>query len=268
MSITIWNYKDYKKYLKAVTESARPQRGVILRLATGAGCQPSYLSQVLAREVQLTPDHAFSLAEHLGLAPDERKYFCLMVDLARAASPKLRADLDRQLNEIRDANTDVGKRIEREKRLPEIHQALYYSTWLLGAAHILTAIPEYQTLSAAARRLQVSEPVMVEVFQRLVEMGLVTKDGSRWKYSRGEFHLPKDSPLIALHHQNWRARAVLDAQSSAGHGLHFSGAYAVGRDDLERLKQVFLDALKVANKIAGPAASEELVCIACDVFRV
>jgi uncharacterized protein (TIGR02147 family) len=268
MSVTLWNYVDYKKYVRSEIESSQPARGALVRLAQGAGCQPSYLSQVLSREVHLTPDHAYSLARFLKLSGDAARYFCLMVDFARASTLPLRDHIKEQMTELRSAYFDVGKRLERERPLLELHQALYYSSWLMGAAHIMTAIPEFQLVAQAARRLQVSEAVLVDALRQLEQMGLVKKNGQRWLYAGGDIHLAKESPLISLHHQNWRTRAVLAAREPNSSALHFSGIYAVGKEDLDRLKDIFLDALQRANKIAGPAPSEELICITCDVFRI
>jgi uncharacterized protein (TIGR02147 family) len=265
--INIWKHTDYKKFLRAYIDAQENNRGISAKLAKACGCHSSYFSHVLTREVHLTPEHALALAESIHLAKDEITYFCLMVDIARAGTPSLRNRIKQKMTELREENSEIGKRLARPILSVEEHQAIYYSTWLMAALHILSSIPAFQTIRAAAQRLGVPEENVRDALYKLESLNLVRRSGESWVYAGGESHLPDSSPLISLHHQNWRSRAVLDAQSKSGQGLHFSGVYAVGREDLVRIKEVFLEALRNANAIAAPAPCEELVCITCDVFR-
>ena len=60
----IFEFNSYKSYLSHYIETSG-RRGLISELAKAAGCTHSYLSQVLNGKPELTPDHAWALADHL-----------------------------------------------------------------------------------------------------------------------------------------------------------------------------------------------------------
>ncbi len=265
MDISIWNFKDYKKFLKGYIRATR-QRGTIVKLAQAAGCQPSYLSQVLTKEINLTPDHILGISEYIHLNEEETDYLCLLLDHARAGTPKLKSRIHLQLEKIRIRNEEVGQRLNRSVADKDEILQYWVSHWTTGALHILSSIPEYQTVTAAAQRLKLPESQVLTCFEKLLELGCVTRLNGRYIHSGVGIHIPANSNFILNHHFNWRQKALLSAQEKSSQHLHFSGVYSVARSDLSRLRELFLSTLKQADEIATQAPTEELICFACDVF--
>src|SRR5687768_13356982 len=86
----IFNFLDYKKYLKEVIRENRGTHGYKTRLAKAAGCRSSYLSQVLHGNFDLSPEHALGLANFWGLSTTEKDFFIQLVHLARAGTKELK----------------------------------------------------------------------------------------------------------------------------------------------------------------------------------
>ena len=268
MTDKIWKFKDYKPFLNSLIEASSQRRGAISRLARSIGCQPSYLSQVLHSHVHLTPDQAYLTTTFFSLGEDECEYFLALVDFARAASPEFKKKLTNKMNDLRSRNQEIGQKLKRKSLENFQDQNLYYSSWIWGALHVLVAVPEYQTIDAISKRLNLSSEVLLPILQKLESFGFIKNENGKWTYVGGEVHLPRQSPLISLHHNNWRQRAILDSQKNSDEGIHFSGAYVLAKKDVEKIKELVQGLITAANAVAGPSESEELVCLNCDFFIV
>lgn len=99
-------------------------------------------------------------------------------------------------------------------------------------------------------------------------MNFVRETKKGWVYAGGQFHLPKDSPFVVSHHQNWRSRAVLDAQDFMSDGVHYTSVLTLSKSDLIRLREVLLQFIAEAGQIAGPSEPEEAVALTLDLFRI
>ena len=58
----VFEFLDYRKFLTAVIEKQSRTKGFRALLASGAGCQRTYLSMALHGKVHLTPEHALGIA--------------------------------------------------------------------------------------------------------------------------------------------------------------------------------------------------------------
>lgn len=263
----VYKFDTYKDFLREMLISAG-KRGQLTRAAEALHCQRSYLSRVIAEGLHLTPDHAFKLALFLRLSADECEYFQTLVDFERAGDPQYRAHLQQRLAGMKRQHESVQQRAARADFSLDTLQVSYFSTWLWSALHFLTSIPAYQSLEALANRLGARPDFLRRHLEQLAAQGFVEERGGRWFYKKGEFHAPKDSPLVVLHHQNWRARAVQDAQDITGDSIHFTAVQTVSKKDFERIKGLLLNFIEEASRIAGPSQPEEGIAITCDVFKI
>lgn len=266
--MTLFEEADYKKVLLIKIEENSAVRGYKTQLAHAAGCQKSFLSQVLYSHIHLTPDHALGIANFWKLSADERDYFLELVQRDRASSPALRGLAEARIREIRRRNQDLATRFQKTKPLEEAQQALYYSSWHWSAIHILLTVPNFRTAAAIARRLQLSEDFVVRCLENLKAMELIEQRGNEWQVTQNDIHLPQDSPLTAMNHSNWRNRAVADSQMRLPDSLHYTALHSLSRKDFEALKSMLMSFLDQSRKIVRESAEEELVCFCLDWFRV
>ncbi|MGZ6289021.1 MAG: DUF4423 domain-containing protein, partial [Bdellovibrionota bacterium] len=201
----VFIHSSYKELMKAHLRGAE-KRGVLSRAAEALNCQRSFLSRVMNSKVHLTPDLAYKLAIFFQFNASEREYFQNLVELERAGDPAYRAHIEARLRDMRSAHESLGERSKRPQAT-STHDLTYFSSWLWTAIHFLTSIPSYQTRESIARRLGLPSRVVGQYLESLAAWGFVKHTDDRWEYVGGEFHITKDSPLVVLHHQNWRQRA-------------------------------------------------------------
>jgi hypothetical protein len=169
---------------------------------------------------------------------------------------------------MRAAQEDLSRRLKQGAIRSEEKEMLYYSSWHWSAIHIIVSIPRYQTAGAIAGRLSLPEPFVVSCLDTLEGFGLVTRHKNTWKIATGGIHLAKTSPMNATQHRNWRERAVLQSQRPDDDGLHYTVVQSVSRQDFEKIKVQLLAAVDQYAATANASREEELVCFACDFFRV
>ena len=248
--------------------SGETNRGQMTKAAEALNCQRSYLSRVISDELQLTPDHAFNLSKFWNLNSDERDYFLNLVDFERAGDPEFRAFVKSKIVALKNKYESVQERTERTAFSLDAHQATYFSTWIWSAIHFLTSIPKYQSPDAIADRLGLRADSLTPYLVALEAQGFIEQKRNKWIYKSGEFHAPKDSPLVSFLHQNWRSRAVLDAQLFSKDSVHFTQVQTLSLDDFEKVKDLLLNFIADSSRIAGPSRPEECIAVTCDLFKI
>lgn len=268
MTKDIYSFDNYKDYLREVISNSEISWGYISKMADAAGCQRSYLSRSLNSKVHLTMDHAFHIARFLSLNEGETDFFMCLVEVERAATPEYRQKVISRLKQIKEEQLDLHKLSKRPQVNLGEKEFIYYSNWIMSALHIIVSIPEFQTTRAIAEKLQIDLQMAESFLQQLVEFNLIRKEGKKWIFSSGEIHVPKNSPLVHLHHNNWRQRAILDSQKMQTDGIHYTVVQSMDQKAYDEIQNQFLKLIRFATKVAGPAPSKELICMTCDFFKV
>lgn len=267
MISSIFSFHSYKAVMSDRLGGAG-NRGQISRAADALGCQRSYLSRVISGDLQLTPDHAYQLTSFWNFTADEREYFLTLVEHERAANPEYRIHIKSKLSAIKAKSASIQERTQRKHLSIDGLQAHYFSSWIWTALHFLACIPRYQTIEALAQRIGIPQSLVLQTLEQMQSMGLVAEHKGKWIYQSGEFHVAKDSPLVILHHQNWRHKAVVDAQNLLNENVHFTGILTLSQKDLERVKELLLEFISRASAIASPSKPEEAVALTCDFFAI
>ena len=270
-SLRIFDFEDYKAYLKARVSAAKKDKhtGYSAALAAAIGAPAPFVSQVLHTHVHLTLDHGIRAALFWSFTSLEREYFLALVSHARAGSAELREYLEGRLGVFRDQASRLDKRFQQEKISSEEAQWAYYANWTIQAIHMALTVPALQTPTAVAARMHLPEAEVLLALEQLEKLGLAAKQGGRWNASHTIVHLPKNSPASRMNHCLWRQRAT---QSILGSGsreqLNYTGVYTLSRADFAKVRDLLVEALEKSHKVVGPSPAEELACVALDWFWV
>jgi uncharacterized protein (TIGR02147 family) len=256
----------YRAYLRDVLKKMKDSHGIKSKMAKALGCQNSHLTRVLSEDVHLSLDQAFEACSFLKLTEVEAEFFMKLVEHDRAGNPRYRQKLKAEMNRIKQDQEDLAKRFQGERVGNIEREMLYYSGWQWSAVHVATMIPQFRHAAKIARRLRLDELQVKLILQQLEAFGLVKVERGEWRPTTEHIHLPRASPMNAIQHQNWRARAVQKSQDAETSGLHYTIVQAIARNDFEKIKQVILDAIDRYRKIADPSKEEEIICFACDLF--
>lgn len=263
----VFRFKSYKAAMAALLTGTE-NRGKLTKAAEAIGCQRSYLSRVISEKLQLTPDHAFGISRFFKFSKAERSYFLKLVELERSSDPQYRDHLESELVAMRRSYESIEERTERASLSKSEQDQAYFSSWLPCAIHFLTSIPGFQTAAAISERLCIPSALAVNILQKLEDSGLVEQRKNGWIFAKGEFHLGKLSPHLLQHHQNWRQRALLDAQNAETSGVHFTAVQTFSEETAEALKQKLLDFIAEFSELAGPSSPEDAFSITVDMFRI
>jgi len=265
MQPSVWSFKNYKEFLTAVIREG--SRGLVSRLAEAAGCQRSYLSNVIRTHIHLVPDQGYGICQFLNFDSEETGYFLLLLEKERSATAAYKSHLDERARELQQEHENLAKRLERAPLQSGADQLIYYSAWYYSAIHILVSIPRFQTVASISIALGLDPSLTLSVLQELEKMGLVKRTGLKWFFLSGDIHVPRNSPLVSLHHNNWRQKAVLHAQSRS-EGIHFTMIQSISSQVLREIKEKTLKLIDEASELAGPSAPEELIYLGIDQYCI
>jgi hypothetical protein len=210
---------------------------------------------------------AFATFAFWTLNEDESNFFLKLVEFERAGQKRYREKLLRELERERKRQQDLATRLKHAPVGVDQIQTYYYSAWYWTAIHILVSIGKFSTSSKVAEKLSLPLSLAEQCLDSLKEWGLVSFANNKWKHSAPTSHLPKQSPMISLHHSNWRQRAVMSSQVPNDDGVHFTIVQSISETDFPKIRDLVLQLIDDYNRIAGPSNPEDLVCFTCDFFR-
>lgn len=266
--INIFNYIEYTSFLNKMINTHHNVYGYKAQLAEAAGCQRSFISQVLAGSAHMTAEHAVGLGQFWNLTIVEKDYLLNLVLLARAGSKSLKDFLRQKIEVARKDQENLAKRIVEKTVLPEAEAATFYSNWQYLAITILLTIPQYRSINSIAGRLNLKDEFVNKSLRELEQMKLVIKIGSEWFPTSNTIHIPRESKFNSLNHSHWRNQAVQNSFLGDENAVHYTSVCSLSLTDAERLKQFVFKLIDESREIVAPSKEEELFCLTCDWFKI
>lgn len=266
----VTEFSQYKQVIADNIKQNQNLRGYSSLLAKAAGCSRSFLSQVLAPnlDVDLTRDHAIGLCQFWNYDELETNYFLLLVDLARARFPRLTEFLKSQIEKAKRDLKNLSRQVQKEPLSSLAAETHYYSKWETAAIHILLTIPEYRHVKKISERLQMELNEVEKILKNLIELDLVERNSSEYQPKNKDMNLSETSPLSAVNHANWRMKAVTALQKRGSDNLHFSSIFSMSREDLKKLREMIRKFILESRHMIINSPAEELVCLNIDCFKV
>lgn len=267
MKSSIYDYRDYKKYLNDLID-ANGSRGKRKLLAEFIGCQVSHISGVLGGETHFNFEQAEAAARFFGLSAKETEFFLLMVQFVRAGTPSLKKFCGKLLDEHQEKMSALKARLKMPDSLSGSDEIRYYSSWIYAAIHVLLSIPEFQTRDALAKKLNLPLASIDEALSFLETTGLCKKEGFKFLLLRPLLHLDKNSPLISKHHTNWRLRSIISLDQRSQEDLHYSSVFTLAAKDFPIVREILSKALAEALQLITASDEEDAAVISLDLFWI
>lgn len=210
-SVDVFQYRDYRRYLRDVYASRKKSEyGFSYRaFAKRAGLSaPNYLKLVSEGQRNLTPEMATRFASALGLSGEPADYFCDLVGFNQAASAPERERWYQRLSSYR--------RYKNTFRLDAAHAA-YHSEWYIPAVRELVSCPGFREdprWIARTLRPTITQRQAERALEILHQLGFVTRaeDGRLVQrdslLSTGDDH-PLGHHIVTFH------RAMLERAAEA-----------------------------------------------------
>jgi uncharacterized protein (TIGR02147 family) len=153
--------------------------------ARDIGVKAATLSDVLKGRYGLSPDKALKIAERLGFTDDHKAYFRDLVAAKHARSSAAREAASRRVHALRP---------RLQYQILQESQLLAHSSWEFPAVRQFIRLKDGDvTLQELSRRLRIPRQKVADVVDGLVTLGLLERDGSRFKMK--DANLRSDSPV-------------------------------------------------------------------------
>ncbi len=266
--IDLFQYTDYRSYLRKEFAGTGERRGRRTLLAKKLRCQTSFLSLVFTDRAHLSLEHSLGTTDFLGHRESEKRYFMLLVQKGKAGSRELERFFDEQLEQIRTQRENIKERIGIKTELSTEDQMKYYSSWFYSAIHILSALPEHNSIEMISKTLKLEISVVKTALEFLEERGFVTRKNGALNIGARRIHLPKDSAMLPRHHSNWRMKAIEAVDHEKKDDLHYSAVLGISRKDLKILKEKILELLQTFEPVIQNSKEEIPVIFLADLFEL
>ncbi len=269
MRKTIYNFKNYKEFMKYELRNRQPSRGLKAKLAKVAGVQSAYISQVLNGAANLTLEQAEKACAFFEFSKQEKTFFILLVEYERAGTHGLKSHFLEEINQYLQKIDRVKSRIvTANQQMSTMDKIMYYSSWEYIAVYVLCSIPGLNNLEALSKKLKIEKDKTLEVLNFLIEVGHIEKVGNQYKILEARIHLEDDDPLIKNHHTNWRVRAIESIKNRKSQDLFFSTAYSFSKKDQAVIKKRILTLISELDPLIIESKEEVAGCINIDFFEI
>ena len=265
MANTIYNYQDYKKFIKETIYSwPKKGYGQMRRLALHLKVHSTLVSQILNGPKHLTLEQSCLLAEFLGLNDDEGEYLVALVGMERAGNPLLKKVMLRRIRQLHANASKLSNRMPKDKEMGEDEKAIFYTDWYYSGIRLLASIPGFDSIVTIANRLQLTKSLVARAVEFLLGAGLLESNDGRLKMGHSRTHLSAESPFIVNHHRAWRLKSLDRAGRLKPFELMYTAPVTISIADAYRLREELIATIERIGKSVVKSNPEELFCFGID----
>ena len=265
---SVFEYEVPSAFLESALSSKAFGRGSRSKLAEHLGVQGSFISLVLSEKTALTVEQGLRVASFFKLEEDETDFFILLLQIDRAGSVELKEHFTKKKKAILKRRENIKNRIQVHGALSIEDQLIYYSNALYSIVHILTAIPEFQTIAKISEAVRLSPTELEPYLKFLLSREFIEKEGSRIKIGKMRVHLPSGSPALPQHHTHMRVQAIQSLGHYRPHDLHYSGVLAILPNDYEKVRELSLRFLADCEKLLSKSKPGIPAILNLDWFKI
>jgi uncharacterized protein (TIGR02147 family) len=268
LGMNVFDYDDYKQCVNDwINSQPKGGHGQLRSLANYLGVNSVVMSQVFRGDRDISAEQAVGVARFLGLNDQERNFFILMVQKARAGSKELAAIINQQMEALRQSSKVLKNRIKHAK-FTEKDRATFYSQWYYSAIRLGISIEDTNTFTSIAEYLRLERSLVSKVIQFLLEHHLIVEKDGKFDLGPQVTHVGHDSPFVNRHHANWRLKGLQAMESQSDRQLFYTGPMALSRKAADDIRSQLLALIERSTKTASESTSEVLACLNVDWFRL
>jgi uncharacterized protein (TIGR02147 family) len=268
ISLNIFNYSDYRSFIKDWLEAARKEKSFNLsKLAEVIQVHPTFLSQVLSGSKDLSLEQAAFMGKHLRFTRLEQELFFILVQLERAGTQLLKEYWLERKKEIEAEKNKLSQRFEKHRELTNEQRAVFYSSWIYAAAWSATAIDGGQTAAQISDLFRISLDKAEEILGFLLQCGLCKEHQGAYLPGEMHVHVPNESPFVVRHHSNWRIKSIQKMDNREKSELFFTAPVSIAKKDFDVIREKLNFAIAEIVEVAKDSPAEEVVCLNIDFFH-
>ncbi len=204
----------------------------------------------------------------MGLNEAESDYFILLVQIQRAGTQSLKRKFERDLQKIKTKSQDIATRVAVDARLSDSDAAQFYSSWLYAAVRQLSSIPEFQNRSRLLEKYNIKKDELNRVVDFLISTNLCIEKSGKVLIGPNKTHLDSKSPLVYLHHKNWRLKGIEKHNNLNENELMYSAPFTVSANDFLLFREKIVQLIQELVEITDSSKPETLACFNADLFFI
>ena len=159
-------------------------------------------------------------------------------------------------------------RVEKKHALSDSERAVFYSSWIYSAVHLMTSLNRDVDFNFICSRLKVSPEKIRQVLEFLKNNNLVIEEKGLLKNGLGNNHLEKKSPFIFKHHTNWRIKAIEKIEDLSDEKLMYSVNLSLSKGDFMKLREEMVQFIQKFLKTVHASPAEDIAQLNLDFFWV
>ncbi len=268
MKKNLFEYNDYRSYLRDALPTAGEARGARTKLALELGVQKGFISSILHGNAELSLEQAYRTSVFLSHTEEEREFYLLLVQKDRAGSKDLESHFEKKIKSIALKRREIKERIQVKATLSESDQLTYYSSWHYTAVHMCLRVPTTQTLHSISNYLRLPTKRVSEVLEFFIKTGMAEQKGDTYLVGPTRIHLPSDSPLISKHHTNWRMQAISALDRKSKNNAHYSAIYSISESAAQKIREKLLQLIQDIEPDIRDAKDETVYTLCFDLFNL
>lgn len=268
--MAVFGHLQYRAALAEAIERRRARGDFTLRRMAGeVGLQPSFVTNVMKGRLDFSADQLFAVATYLEFREAERAYLLLLLEYERSTHAPRRADLKKQIEDVRREQQKSEKQIAvNVVELTPQEQAQYYLDPFAQIVLVHLNLPTFaRHPERLAPALGLSAHHLMEILRLLERIGYIQRVGGGCRVLARDKHLPARNPLSGPAQTLLRFKSLdqlqrLNAEAHFSHTVTLTG----DADTLDQLGDAYLAFLKKAEGIVKPAKSERVLQMNFDLF--
>lgn len=264
----IWEFTNYKEYLAHRLGAEGSRTGLRKKLAAAIPVHTTFVSQVLKNRSEFSLEQAEAINSFLEHTENEGEYFILLILKERSGNIKLKNRFEKKIQLMRDERLNIKNRLDSANSISEKDKERFYSSSIYGAIHVLTSIPQFQTIDALSEATKLSKGKVRDIIDFMIRIGVLVEIDNKIVSGKNHVHLGNDSELILKHHSNWRQHTISNLQFLDREDLHYSACLSLSTADVFKIKESILGNLKSNIDIISKSNEETAYVLCFDFYKL
>ena len=267
--MNIYQFDCYKDFLiESIKKSPSGGRGMKRKIAEFVNCHTSFVSQVLSGEKDFSLEQSLKLSKFFSLNELETKFFLNLVNFSRSGDHELKDYYEQEKQALRLEGQRMENFLEVNAKLSLEEAAKYYSDSSFSLVRLACAFKNIRTAQDISIFLGMDLEKVEKILTFLLEKKILMDGSEGLVQSSRITHLEKDSPMINLHHRNWRMKALQKQEIPDDRDLFFTVPMSLATKDIEKVKLILQKAVKEIYALLGDSEDQSIACLNIDWFRV
>lgn len=263
----IFLYSNYRKFLQDwLLKVKKERRFSATALADLLGIHPTFLSQVLKGNKDLSLDHWVTFIEHLNVSEIEKDYLHSLILENRAGTESSKKFYRKKRDEILKRRLQLKERMQEYRELTDVERSVFYSSWIYSGMRLSCSIDSGKSLEELAHIFGQTMAKAEEIMNFLVTAGLCKIEKNKYQLGEKHIHTPASSPFTIRHHTNWRLRAIESLDHAREDELHFTAPMTISMSDFSLIREKMVKLIQESISIAKESEAKELVTMNLDFF--